>query len=260
MGPWSTVLLDLDGTLYVEGQWLPGAVEAVRDLIQMGVTLRFVTNTTMRPRRHLRERFARVGLDVPIEWFFTPALAARTFFQSRPLQYGILPLVHPALHEDLSGVPFAPDEKADYVLVGDMGDTWSITELNRALRCLLNGATLTALQKNRFWMARDGYRLDAGAFAAALEYGANTQCRLVFGKPNETFFKMILKDTRSRAEQTVMVGDDLEVDIFGAQKVGISGVLVQTGKSLHHDWGPDLKKADAVVGDITAFVEWFRAS
>jgi ribonucleotide monophosphatase NagD (HAD superfamily) len=39
------LLLDLDGTLYVGSQVVPGAPEAVRWLRDQGLTVRFTTNT-----------------------------------------------------------------------------------------------------------------------------------------------------------------------------------------------------------------------
>jgi glycerol-1-phosphatase len=47
-----TVLLDLDGTLYVGSQVVPGAPGAVRWLRDQGLTVRFTTNTDSitRPR------------------------------------------------------------------------------------------------------------------------------------------------------------------------------------------------------------------
>jgi Haloacid dehalogenase-like hydrolase len=45
-----TVLLDLDGTLYVGSQVVPGAPEAVRWLRDQGLTVRFCTNTDSIPR------------------------------------------------------------------------------------------------------------------------------------------------------------------------------------------------------------------
>ena len=42
----TTVLLDLDGVLYVEDEAIPGALEAVEELRARGLHLRFITNTT----------------------------------------------------------------------------------------------------------------------------------------------------------------------------------------------------------------------
>ena len=40
------ILLDLDGTLYIGNQPIPGTVEALAHLRERGIALRFITNTT----------------------------------------------------------------------------------------------------------------------------------------------------------------------------------------------------------------------
>ncbi|MDZ4816591.1 MAG: HAD hydrolase-like protein [Verrucomicrobiota bacterium] len=227
-----TVLLDFEGTIFIQNDLIPGAAETIQWLFDHNYKVRFVTNTTVLNRRQMRDRLKRViSADIPIEHFFTPARVALHWFQMREMTHGIFPLVHSNLLEDLKGLPLTDKAPANFVLVGDMGNEWDIKQMNRALHCLLSGATLTTLLKNRFWNSYlDGVKLDAGAFVAALEYGADTSCRKVFGKPEEVFFSMALHDAESKPETSVMVGDDLEFDVKGAEYAGIEGVLVKTGK------------------------------
>src|SRR4028119_1448423 len=50
------LLLDLDGTLYVGGEPVAGAREAVGRLAASGLALRYFTNPTRKPRRAVREQ------------------------------------------------------------------------------------------------------------------------------------------------------------------------------------------------------------
>ena len=72
----AAVLLDLDGVLYVEDDPIAGAVEAVAALRGRGLALRFVTNTTSRPRRDILARLERLGMPVPEHELVTPARLA----------------------------------------------------------------------------------------------------------------------------------------------------------------------------------------
>ncbi|MFM1914002.1 MAG: hypothetical protein RIR51_1855 [Bacteroidota bacterium] len=45
-----------------------------------------------------------------------------------------------------------------------------------------------------------------------------------FKKPNPNFFEFVLKDTKLKKDEVVMVGDNLEVDILGAENVGIKAI------------------------------------
>ena len=57
-----TVLLDLDGTLYVGSQVVAGAPEAVRWLRDQGLTVRFCTDTDSIPPAALADRLAGPGI------------------------------------------------------------------------------------------------------------------------------------------------------------------------------------------------------
>jgi ribonucleotide monophosphatase NagD (HAD superfamily) len=57
----SGLLVDLDGTLYVGDEPVPGAIEAVGRLAGAGLSLRFVTNTTRKPGGRCTRTFSGSG-------------------------------------------------------------------------------------------------------------------------------------------------------------------------------------------------------
>jgi ribonucleotide monophosphatase NagD (HAD superfamily) len=71
--------------------------------------------------------------------------------------------------------------------------------------------------------------MDSGPFIHALEMVTGKRAA-VLGKPNRAFFEQALLALGVAAHETVMVGDDLENDIRGAQQLGMRAVLVSTGK------------------------------
>jgi HAD superfamily hydrolase (TIGR01458 family) len=225
----TAVLLDLDGVLYVEDEAVPGAAEAVERLRAMGPALRFVTNTTTRPRAATLDRLRRLGFGVGEDELLTPVVLARELCRDRGHRRVAL-LVAPGTEEDFDGLePVEGETGADAVIVGDLSDRWSYAALNRAFRLVMDGADLIALQKNRFWRRSDGLSLDAGPFVAALEYATGAEATVV-GKPAPAFFERVLEGLGTDAPDAVMVGDDVESDIGGAQAAGLRGVLVRTGK------------------------------
>jgi len=54
----------------------------------------------------------------------------------------------------------------------------------------------------------------------------------VIGKPAAAFFEAALASLRADPSQALMIGDDVEADVLAAQRAGITGVLVRTGKYL----------------------------
>ena len=221
------ILLDLDGVLYVEDEPVPGAREAVARLRDRGLELRFVTNTTSRPRRRILERLHRLGFAVAPDELATPAaLAVRRCLERGHRRVALV--MNDDVKEDFAELEEV-DAHAEAVIVGDLGPAFGYAVLNRAFRQLIDGAELIALQKNRYWLTPDGLSLDVGAFVAALEYAAGTTA-FVVGKPERGFFATILDAIPAEPHEAVMVGDDVESDVGGALAAGLAGVLVRTGK------------------------------
>jgi HAD superfamily hydrolase (TIGR01458 family) len=220
-------LLDLDGVLYVEDEPVPGAREAVAALRRQGIALRFVTNTTSRPRRQILERLQRLGFAVAPEELMTPAALAMRRCTDRGHRRVAL-LMNDAVKEDFAGLEEA-EHDADAVIVGDLGSAWGYEPLNQAFRLLMDGAELIALQRNRYWLTPDRLSLDVGPFVAALEYATGLDA-IVVGKPAAAFFETVLATLARPAERAIMIGDDVESDVGGALAAGFAGILVRTGK------------------------------
>jgi len=241
-GP-AALLLDLDGTVYTDAGPIPGAVEAIAELRRRGTPFRFVTNTTRRSRRGLVERLRGYGFEVDPAEVFTSVMAGVRVLRQRGVAR-VAPFVAPDTLEDLAefdlvgGVCDAPAAAAapaaapSAVVIGDLGDQWTPALLNQAFRYVLDGALLVALQKDRYWLGRTGLELDAGPYVAAIEYATGQQA-IVYGKPEAAFYRAALPSTAASAATAAppaMVGDDLWADIAGAQRAGLQGWLVRTGK------------------------------
>ena len=115
-----------------------------------------------------------------------------------------------------------------------MGDNLTFDKLNLAFQKLFQGAELLALQKNRYWMSDRGITLDGGAFVALLEYAAQKEA-IIVGKPALEFFNLALQALNIPRNKVIMIGDDMESDIAGAERAGIKSVLVKTGKYRDQD-------------------------
>lgn len=230
-------LLDLDGTLYTDRGAVPGAVEAVGELRRRGIPFLFATNTTRRSRRLLVERLAGYGFEVRSQEIVTAVVAGARLLNEKGYRR-IAPFVSPQTLEDLSefelvgplaGSAAGADRTPDAVVIGDLGNAWTAALLNQAFRYVLDGAALVALQKDRYWLGPTGLELDAGPYVAAIEYATNKEAA-VCGKPNPEFYRAALGILGLSGSEVAMVGDDLWGDVQGAQRAGLKGWLVRTGK------------------------------
>lgn len=221
------LLIDLDGTLYTNNGPIEGAREALKRLDSAGISYRYITNATHKPRREVAAHLKTLGLPAEEGKIFTPAIVVAE--QLRAEGVSCHPLIEESLLEDLEGIQICADAP-DYVLVGNLGEGFTYGRLNDAFRHLTAGAQLIALIKNRYWQTADGeLSLDAGPFVAALEY-ASGRPAIGVGKPERAFFELALRSLSLPPETVAMVGDDPELDLVGARTMGLRGILVKTGR------------------------------
>ena len=221
------VLIDLDGVLYVEHEPIDGSIDAVKRLRARGIGLRFVTNTTAHSRDRTLAKLDRLGFSVAEHELVTPAALALRYCRQRGHRRVAL-VMNEEVKRDFAELEEA-DEGAQAVIVGDLGSAFGYDVLNHAFRCVMEGAELIALQKNRYWLRADGLSLDVGPFVAAIEYATRREAYVV-GKPARGFFEQALEDLQVDPVAAAMVGDDIESDIGGALQAGLQAILVRTGK------------------------------
>ena len=274
------ILFDLDGVLYVGDRAVPGASEAIAWVRRAEIPHMFVTNTTSRPRSAIVERLDRLGIAAGEDDLLTPALAAGDWLVRRLAESDraarpdgpprLALFVPPATQSefgpawtwdpaaDSTGPDWLDQRPLDAVVVGDLGSAWTFPLLNRAFELLMRQPRpdLVALGMTRFWRASDGLRLDTGPFVRALEYAAGLDA-VVTGKPEAAFFLAAASHLGLPADELVMVGDDVRGDVGGAQRAGMTGVLVRTGKFSRADLEESGVTPDDVLDSVADLERWW---
>jgi len=252
-----SVLIDIDGVLCIGDSPLPGSLEAMALLRRSGAGIRLVTNTTRKTRADIVRQLAAMGFDVAEHEVITGAAAARKLLETRALRPYLL--IHPGLMPDFAGIA---TDAPNAVVIGDAAEGFSYPALNTAFRILIDqpGAPLIALANNRYFREAGGLSLDAGPFVAALEYASGAHAEIT-GKPAEAIYRTALDELGSTPAQSVMIGDDIESDIAGAQRAGLRAVLVRTGKFRPSDERHPGCRPDAIANDFhRAVVELIEPS
>jgi HAD superfamily hydrolase (TIGR01458 family) len=246
------VLLDIDGVLTVSWRPVPGAVEAVRRLRDAGLALALVTNTTSRTRAWMAATLSDAGFGVTADDIFTaPAITAAYLARNYPGARCVL-LSSGDITADLAGVTIVPGDAGaapDVVILGGAGPEFSYPALNRVFGYLLGGARLVAMGRNLYWRTDQGLQLDAGAFLPGLEQASGVPAE-VTGKPAAAFFATALDARGADPSAAVMVGDDIEADVLAAQRAGLTGVLVRTGKYQRETLDRSPARPDHVINSV----------
>ena len=247
------VLSDVHGVLYVHPDPIPGSADAVARLRASGLPFRFLTNSTQFPKRHILATLADCGIELdPHELLTSPEAAGAALREAGHRRVGWL--ATPALAEDLPDAePVFPGDaggdRVDAVLVGDLGDDFTYATLNRAFRWIHDGAALVALARNRYYQTAAGLVLDSGPFVRLLEEATGVEAT-VTGKPAPGFFHAGLAALGTEAGDTVMIGDDLEFDVLPAMDLGLTGILVRTGKYREEVFARAPRRPDRVASDL----------
>lgn len=224
------LLIDIDGVLTVSWKPIPGSSQALSRLREAGVAMVFVTNTTSMTRSAIAAALAEADLPVAIEEILTApsmtaALVGRDHPGARCWLVGAGEVV-----ADLDGVQLVGvSEPPDVVILGGAGPEFDYPTLNRVFRLAMDGVPVVAMHRNLYWKTEEGLQLDTGAMLGAIEQAAGIQAT-VAGKPAPACFVAALEVVGLGPDEVMMVGDDIDADVMGAQAVDIETVLVRTGK------------------------------
>jgi len=221
------LLFDLDGVLYVGSRVIEGAIDAVERIRASGIPCRFVTNTSTLSLDSLQQKINSLGFSISKRELISAPQAALLFLKQQPD-----PVCRLLLSEDAKRdfMEFRQsDTDAKYIIVGDIGDAWSYQLMNEMFNCLIKGAQLIAIHKNRFWQTEGGLQMDIGGFVDALEYASNSKAKII-GKPSSDFFHIALSTMGLQPDEVAIIGDDIDSDVGGGQQAGLKGILVKTGK------------------------------
>ncbi len=255
------VLLDIDGVLHVSMQPIAGAAETLRTLELQGYPTCLVTNTTTLSRAALAQRLQHIGLPVEEERIVTAPVATANYVRQHFAAKRCWVLTKGNTQADFTDIELVNGlhEKADIVVIGGAEELLSYEAMNKAFRLLMDGAALLAMHTNTYWRTQDGLQLDSGPFVHALEIASGKRA-VVLGKPSADFFVQALANIGVPASAAVMVGDDIENDINGAQQAGIRGILVVTGK--HGADSPLLERIQptAILDSVADLPGWLEES
>lgn len=256
----SGILFDLDGVLYQNDQPIKGASQTIHWLYKQKIPHLFVTNTSSKPRSSIVEKLATYGINTDAQHILTPAIAALNWLKGHFKNPTLKLYLNEASKVDFSGFQLCEGDGdcPDAVIIGDMGRDWSFDQINSAFSQLMNSpsAQLIALGLTRYWQTSNGLQLDVGPIVKALEYATGREA-LVCGKPLASFFETAAQQLQVNANRLIMIGDDIQGDIGGAQNAGLKTLQVRTGKFRETDLQQGITP-DAIIDSIANLPEWWN--
>jgi arabinose operon protein AraL len=263
-------IFDLDGTLYLGEEALPGSVATVAALRRLGKRVCFVTNKPLEPRSVYAAKLTRLGIPATEGEVITAAhvLGSHLAEHAPHLAYYLIgeanlrhELQGHGLH--LVGELADQDDKTvidprgiDAVIVA-FDRTLDYRKLNTAYQALVRGARFFATNADKTCPLPGGAIPDAGAILAALEHLSGRMVELVAGKPSPLILRHATTWLGLPPTRCMMIGDRLETDIRMGQAAGMHTAVVLSGVTTHDEANsmtppPDLilRQVDELLGSI----------
>lgn len=245
-------VFDLDGTIHLGEEPLPGAAATLQRLRNEGRPFAFVSNNTTHSARSRELALRRMGLPVPLGSVVTPAAPLVRFLRAEGLRrlyvIGERPLREHLVREGFA-LPDRPEE-VDCVVAG-FDRTLVYRKLLIAHRALERGARFIATNADRACPMPDGLWPDAAAVIGALEGSTGRRVELVLGKPSPAMLEAAVERLGVAARDCLMVGDRAETDVRMAAATGVSSALVLTGAAAsRREGGEEDHRPDFVVASL----------
>ena len=226
-------LIDIEGTIVKDKSFVPigGAIDWIHSLKSKDRRFVLVSNNTTHRPIDLLGLLRNLGFSVEEENLVTCVSAALNWLKTKKIKQcfviGGLQLKS-LLNEN--EIETREGEKTEAVLVG-LDTALDYQKLKIATNALVkNNAYLLALHENKVYKDEKGeLSPSVGAVVKALEYACQKRAK-VFGKPNPTFFREILKRLKAKPDDCMMISDDPLSDLLGAKKLGMKTVFVTSGK------------------------------
>ncbi len=236
------VLFDLDGTVYLGDEAIPGAADAIRQLREQGRRTLFVSNKPLHPRTVYAEKLARLGIPTPPDDVITSGYVlghhlAQHGADLRLYVIGEAPLLAELRGHNLCIVDefLEQDEKGvidpvgvDAVVVA-FDRTLDYRKFNTAYQALVRGARFFATNADVVCPLPGGGIPDAGGTIAALEHCTGRKLELLAGKPSPLMMEVALQKLGLPPARCLMAGDRLETDILMGQQAGMVTAVVLSG-------------------------------
>ena len=257
MLPYTTYLIDLDGVVYRGNELLPGAKEFVAWLETNHKKYLFLTNNSFASETQVLEKLARLGITTDASHVLGAGQAAvqniaRRFPGALVYVVGEQPLID-LVQEHHLRVADGSTQTASVVLVG-LDRRFDYKKLTRAVLAVRAGAPFFAINRDALLPVAGSFVPGCGTMVAAIEAGSQVKPEVI-GKPRPTLLQEAMRLLDSQPDETVMIGDGLDIDILGGKAAGTHTLLVLSGKDTRESLAKSSIKPDHVYENLAAVMK-----
>ena len=233
---YSGYLFDLDGTIYLGNELLPGIGDFLTRLRESGRRAVFLSNNPTKDPDMYAEKLSALGIPTLPQDVVNPLVTLAAWLRreapgSRVFVLGSEPLRRAVAN---AGCTLSEDPQEIDVVVASYDTTFDYRKLQIAFDALWlhRRARLVTTNPDAYCPMPGGRgEPDSAAIIAAIEACTGVRCEVNVGKPDPVMLRTALDVLGLPAQDCIMVGDRLYTDVAMAVDAGIDSALVLTGES-----------------------------
>ncbi len=228
-------VLDMDGTIYIDGTPIEGAIEFVSYCKSHGIRIVYFTNNASRNIEMYYERLRRIGFPVDDGDVYSSADVTIDYLLRNHPGQSVYLVGTPALEESFvnAGITLTDGSYAD-IVVSSFDTTLTYEKLKHACRLIREGAIFYSTHPDFNCPVKGGFIPDSGAICALITASTGKTPKY-FGKPCYETAEYLARSVGVDFDSTAVVGDRLYTDIALGKNHGITSILVLTGESSMDD-------------------------
>jgi HAD superfamily hydrolase (TIGR01450 family) len=240
-------VFDLDGTIYLGDELLPGVKRLIPKLRELGRRVIFLSNNPTKDPQMYAEKLSGLGLKTPASDIVNTVVTMTEWLLQNHPDATVFPISEDPLKNSLdeAGIRMSEDpEEIDIVIASyDRGFEYRKLQIAFDAIWFYGRAMLVTTNPDRYCPFPGGRgEPDAAAIVAAIEACTGTKCRINVGKPDPIMLKTVMELVGLDAEECVMIGDRLYTEIRMAKDAGMPSAVVLTGETTEEDLDGESEK------------------
>jgi 4-nitrophenyl phosphatase len=229
-------VFDLDGTVYLGEELLPGAGRLLHRLRELGRRVVFVSNNPTRDPEMYAEKLRRLGIQASTAEILNTVVTMTRWLARHHPDATVFPIAEAPLRRALEEAGIRTSDRPEEIdlVVASYDRGFDYGKLQIAFDAIWyhRRARLVATNLDRFCPFPGGRgEPDAGAVVAAIEACTGAACEVNAGKPDPLMLEAAMELLELDAGDCVLVGDRLSTDIAMARAAGMASALVLTGET-----------------------------
>jgi HAD superfamily hydrolase (TIGR01450 family) len=250
-------VFDLDGTIYLDDELLPGAGETIQALRERHAAVVFATNKPLETAEQYAAKLSRLGIPTTPDQIVTAVDSLVRYLRAEHAGARLMTIAEEVVGRRLrhEGFELTADPGATDVVVVSFDRTFDYAKLDAGYRAVRHGgAAIVATNPDPYCPTADGGLPDCAAMLAALEACTGRRAEAVLGKPSRWMAETCLERLGVVAGDAAVVGDRLLTDVAMGRQLGAAGILVLSGASTAADVAGSRVTPDFVLDGIAALL------